>query len=433
MTSLSETTKQSSKYGWIVCGLAAIFYCYEYLLRIQPSVMSGDLMRYYSINAAAFGHLFAVYYYIYTPMQLPVGILLDKYGPRALLTMASLACAIGAFLFASSDSLFLAQVGRFLMGFGSAFAFVGVLKVASLWLPNNYFGMIAGLTTTLGMVGGMIGNNLMALLVRDFGWRETTYASAFVGIVLAALLWYTLKHSPPTDGDIKSDHKVIKPSLTKLITETLQSLKNPQIWLIAFIGGVLYTSLSVFAELWGVIYLEQAKGFSPQEAVTAVSMVFLGWAVGGPVLGLLSDQFLNQRSPLLWGSIGGAICIASVIYIDAIPLSVTAMLLFLFGVFASAEVIVFAIAKDSNPLHLAASSVALTNTCVMLMGAILQPVVGVILDLFWDGKIIHGVHQYSNSNYQQAFMVIPILFAISAIASLFLKKYSESPTDSTSM
>ena len=140
-----------------------------------------------------------------------------------------------------------------------------------------------------------------------------------------------------------------------------------------------------------------------------------------------------MKLDLLWGSIGGAICIASVIYIDAIPLSVTAMLLFLFGVFASAEVIVFAIAKDSNPLHLAASSVALTNTCVMLMGAILQPVVGVILDLFWDGKIIHGVHQYSNSNYQQAFMVIPILFAISAIASLFLKKYSESPTDSTSM
>jgi sugar phosphate permease len=419
---ISNGIKKSVKYGWMVCGLAALFYCYEYLLRIQPSVMSTDLMRYYALNAAAFGNLFAIYYYIYTPMQLPVGILLDKYGPRVLLTMASFVCALGAFLFACSDNLLFAQMGRLLMGFGSAFAFVGVLKVASLWLPSNRFAMIAGLATTLGMIGGMVGDNLMALMVRDFGWRETTYISAAVGVILAFVLWYTLKK--PGDNATQKETKTeeLQPRFKTLIVSVLLSLKNPQIWLIALIGGVLYTSLSVFAELWGVPYLEQAKHFSSQEAVSAVSMVFLGWAVGGPIVGFISDRFSNQRSPLFWGGLIGAACIASVIYIPNLPLSFTSILLFLFGVFASAQVIIFAIAKDNNPEHLAASAVALANTFVMLMGCILQPLVGKILDLGWDGTMIDGVHHYNNSNFQMALLVIPVLFIISAICSLFLKK-----------
>ena len=126
-------------FPWIVCGLGALFYTYEYLLRISPSVMSSELMAAYGITAGAFGNLMAIYYYAYTPMQLPVGMLMDRYGPRRILTAACAACAVGSYLFASSGHLSVAGVGRFLVGFGSAFAFVGVLKLATIWLPKERF------------------------------------------------------------------------------------------------------------------------------------------------------------------------------------------------------------------------------------------------------------------------------------------------------
>ena len=127
-----RTPAKSVVLPWVICGLGALFYCYEYLLRISPSVMMSDLMQAYHINATVFGNLAAFYYYAYTPMQLPVGILMDRYGPRRLLTFACLACALGSYLFAHAFHIELAQIGRFMVGFGSAFAFVGVLKLATI-------------------------------------------------------------------------------------------------------------------------------------------------------------------------------------------------------------------------------------------------------------------------------------------------------------
>ena len=124
---------------WLIVAVAATFYAYEYFLRILPSVMVTDLMQSFGVSAAVIGNLAAFYYYAYTPMQLPVGVMMDHYGPRRLLTFACLCCAMGSFLFAQPNHIFMAQVGRLLVGFGSAFAFVGVLKLATLWLPQNHF------------------------------------------------------------------------------------------------------------------------------------------------------------------------------------------------------------------------------------------------------------------------------------------------------
>jgi len=144
---------------WIICGLGALFYSYEYFLRITPSVMTVELKHFFHIKDGALGSLSAYYYYIYTPMQLAVGLLMDRYGPRRLLTIATLCCVAGSLLFAATPILFVAEMGRFLIGFGSAFAFVGVMKLATIWLPRRYFAMFAGLATSMGMIGAIIGDN----------------------------------------------------------------------------------------------------------------------------------------------------------------------------------------------------------------------------------------------------------------------------------
>lgn len=133
---------KNSILGWIICSLAAIFYCYEYLLRIAPSVMVPELMQAFRANATELGILSAFFYFVYTPMQIVVGLLSDLYGPRRILTIAIITCAIGSYLFSTANILLAAAIGRSLIGFGSAFAFVCILKLAAIWLPQRFFCII---------------------------------------------------------------------------------------------------------------------------------------------------------------------------------------------------------------------------------------------------------------------------------------------------
>lgn len=418
---ITKLKKNPFAFGWFLCGLAALFYCYEYLLRIAPGVMSTELMQYYSLNATAFGNLFAVYYFIYTPMQIPVGLLLDKFGSRFLLTAATLICAVGTFVFACSHSLIIAQTGRFMVGFGSAFAFVGVLKIASVWLPHSRFGMIAGLTTSLGMVGAMFGDNVIAYLVKVIGWQATMYGAALLGVFLTGLIWAFVRNTRP-DRPLELCPNPINPTFKALFINMLILLKKPQMWIVAFIGGILYTSLSVFAELWGAPYFEQAKGFSPQIAAALTSCIFLGWAIGGPIVGYISDNLNDRRMPLILGSLLGAFTLAAIIYLEGLGPMTIGFLLFFFGVFSSAENLTFVIAKESTSPDLAGSATALTNMFVMFAGTLLQPFVGYILDFYWDGKISNTIPHYSNSNFQDALAILPITFLIAGLLSFFLKK-----------
>ena len=140
--------------GSLICLIGAFFYCYEFVLRIIPGALQSELSAAFgNISATAFGQLSAMYYFAYSPMQMPVGMLMDRFGPRRLLTIACLLCTLGSFLFTYSSSLNIAGSGRFLVGFCSSFGFVGVLSLALNWLPRRYFSLVAGLITTLGMLG----------------------------------------------------------------------------------------------------------------------------------------------------------------------------------------------------------------------------------------------------------------------------------------
>jgi MFS family permease len=169
----SENRNNYAIIGWWICGLGALFYSYEYLLRIAPSAMENSLRAHFNLSATGFGMVSSIYYLAYVPMQLPVGVLLDRYGPRRLLTLACLICVVGTFIYTSTHVDWIAAIGRFLVGFGSAFAFVGVLKLATIWLPENRLAMVAGITSALGTVGAMLGDNFLSVFVDKLGWIKT--------------------------------------------------------------------------------------------------------------------------------------------------------------------------------------------------------------------------------------------------------------------
>lgn len=414
-----RTPARSTILPWVICTLGALFYCYEYLLRISPSVMTSDLMHAYHINATILGNLAAFYYYAYTPMQLPVGILMDRYGPRRLLTLACLACALGSYLFAHAFYIGFAQIGRFMVGFGSAFAFVGVLKLATIWLPPQRFAMISGLTTSLGMIGGMVGDIYLTSLVDQIGWRATVLSSAAVGVVLALAMFLVIRDHAPGVTYISHPPRA---DFKRVLIGALQIFKKPQMWLCGVVGAVLYLSLSAFAELWGIPYLVAARGFSEQQAALSISMVFLGWTFGGPLMGWISDTMGRRLLPVVVGCIGGAIIVTMLLYLPAPPLWMINVLLFLFGLFAASEVIIFAIARESCSSDVAASALAIVNMLIMSGGVFFQPLTGYFLDLTWTGELVNGVRHYTASGYQIALASLPISLVLATLLTFFMRE-----------
>lgn len=398
---------------WVMCTLAAVFYAYEYLLRITPNVMAPELMRVFSVSAAQLGTLSAFYHYAYSPMQIPVGMLMDYWGPRRAMTIAVVLCVLGSLLFGYTEVLWVAQLGRLLMGFGSAFAFVGVLKLASIWLPSDRMAFISGLTTTLGFLGAGFGNEIMSSMVQNVGWQNTVFASGFFGILLVPSMWFIVR-----DGRNNS-HNL---NARGLLSEVYNVLRNRQILLNGLIGGLIMLPTTVFGELWGSMYLSAVHGFSTDESVRAVTMIFLGWAFGAPVMGAISDKIRRRRSPITIGSIFAAVFLVAAMYMPGLTPTSAAILLFGFGFFSSAEIICFAIGRENCADHLAASAIATTNFLVTLGAIIFQPLVGFLLDMGWSGNFVDGVRVYDIETYRMAYLLLPISVIIASVLTIALRE-----------
>jgi sugar phosphate permease len=403
---------------WFICGLGALYYCYEYFLRICPGVMTNELMREYGLTGAQIGGLSAFYYHAYVPMQMMVGLLMDRYGPRCLLTLACLLCAFGSYLFASGYGLAMAEAGRFLVGFGSAFAFVGALKLATIWLPPNRFALVSGIIMCLGMMGAMMGDILLRALVDAIGWQVTIYISAAAGVVLTAILFTFIRDVNPLQMGPHQQGLDFRDILSGL----WNALKNPQIWLNGLVGCLLYLSLSAFAELWGISYLEQGQGLTKIHAANANSMVFLGWAVGGPFWGWFSDFVKRRRLPIMFGSAGAFLLVMILLFVPHLSTTFIYIDLFAFGLLSGVQILVFSVCREVTHINIAGTAIALTNMIVMLGGNLFQPVIGKLLDISWSGALVDGARVYSLSAYQSALSVMPIGIVLAIFVLFFIRE-----------
>ncbi len=406
-------------YGWTVCGLAAIFYCYEYLLRIEPSVMIPNLMSHFAVTGAGLSFVIAMYYYAYTPLQAVVGVFTDYFGPKKVLTSAIGFCVLGCVLFMMYGSLWGAAGGRFLIGIGSAFAFVGVLKLAAMWLPAKRFAMFVGLTTSLGMVGAMIGDIGLTWALGKFGWQSILAGSAIFGAILIPIFFFFVHDKK--NKNIMTD--TTEMNFPAAIEGLWISLKNRQLICAGLIGCTLYLSLSVFGEYWGIPYLNETNEGTARVLSSAMnSMVFFGWLIGGPLSGWLSDRLKTRRLPLIFGNFLAALTISALILWPHMAEFLKFILLFLFGLFSSVEIICFSLPRDLLPIKYAATALGVVNLFIMIGGMILTPLVGVILDALWAGQMANGHRVYTLFDYQVALALIPIAMFLAMILSYKMKE-----------
>lgn len=418
---IMTNTNSSRIKPWIIWGLASFFYLYENCLQVSPGVMVPELMRTFKVDAAALGNLAAFYFYAYAGTQIPVGVLLDRYGPRRLLTMATAVVAIGCLFFGTAHSVPGAEFGRLLIGFGSAFAAVGCMKLAASWFPLERFALLTGLMLTVGLSGSIFGETPLALLVTGIGWRSSMLILAGIGAVLLAAIWNIMRDKPETMSE-QATAVATAEHQQKLFAGISGVLKRPQSWLVAIYGGLMFAPTSIFGALWGVPFLMQAYSLDRPTAAGIISMLFFGWIVGSPLLGLVSDKLGKRKTTMWWGSIGGLACMLTIIYVPNIPTLVLSALLFAFGFFSSGFLPAFSIMREISPHNSNATALGFMNMLNMVGGAAGQPLVGYLLDANWSGEMLDGVRVYSVQHYHIALAALPIMMAISLLIIPFIKE-----------
>ncbi|OGO91392.1 MAG: hypothetical protein A3F10_07595 [Coxiella sp. RIFCSPHIGHO2_12_FULL_42_15] len=389
---------------WIVCSLAAFFYFYELCLRVALGTMIPEVQSTLNISVGQIGIISAFYYYAYTPMQIAAGAVIDRVGPRKLLISMVLLCALGSVAFAMANDFILAAAAQFFIGFASAFAFIGVLKLASNWLPIKYFSLISGLTTSLGMIGAMLSNIIIAFLLRDMSWREVWYIFAAFGVMLMVVFYFFCVNRPAITKKVKNTTL----QWGEIKADCVLMIKSPFFWVNAIIGGLLYFPTTSFASLWGIPYIMAVYGIDKIEASTIVSMIFFGWAVGGPMAGWLSANYIKKRTLLINGSLLALLLICLALLPIHFSPTMLSVILFLFGVASSVEVLVFEVAAKLFDGRSAGTVASLTNFILMLVCTVLQPVIGLFID-----------HNSSVSEFRFAMLIIPIGLFIAFLMSFF--------------
>ncbi len=421
--------KRAALIGWIICAIGAVFYSYEYLLRIMPSVMEPALREHFGLSATGFGIFSAFYYYAYVPMQLPVGVFMDRWGPRRLLTLACAVSVLGIWIFAGTTMVSFAAAGRLLTGFGSAFAFVGVLKLATIWLPEDKLAMVAGIAAALGTVGAMVGDNLLGAMVLQLGWQHAVNLTALFGLGVVVLMWFGIHDKRK---NLEEDGGTVS-TLREGLIDLKYILTSKQVWINGAYGCLIYLPTTVFAELWGIPYLSHARGLSLPSAEFANSLIFMGFMFGAPVWGYISDRLHQRRLPMFIGALGAGIFMTLVLYLPGVKINTLYVLMFVLGLFYSVQAVVFAVGRELSPKEAAGTAIAATNMFVMLGAMFLQPLIGSLLDksvVSRYGETLSSIQLgtngmrdlYTTGDYQFAMMVIPAGIFIAAILTLFLKE-----------
>ena len=403
----------SKKFGvqaWFVWCLASCFVFYKYIIELSPGVLKADIGHFFSLNDAQAGLFISLYYFAYAFMQLPIGLLLDRFGPKKVLLLSLFICLVGTLLMSwlPPSAFGLACVARFLTGVGAASAIIGCMKLIANWFGTQRFARMTGLMMTIGMVGAGLSVDIITAVHENYSvpWDQLLRWVGYIGSVLL-LLYFLLIKDAPDSHDLAS-----KPQLVSFKRAVVEVLKEKQSWLLSLYSGLMFGPFAAFLS-WGIKFIQLSSVTSHAHATTAVSCLLFGFAFGSPLWGWWSDV-LMKRKPFLW--LSSIVCLLLsmlVTYVSITSFLFIATLFLLMGFFLSAFVISFSMIREIHPLPCSATSVGFMNTFNSFCNASLVWMIGLVLKgLSYKGN---GVISLSHYRIGMSLSVVFIVLALSLL------------------
>ena len=413
-----------ARVAWTMWALGAALYLIAFYQRVAPAVITQELSRDFGLSAVALGNLSAFYFYSYVAVQIPTGLLADRWGPRRVLALGAALTAAGTLVFALAPGVAWANAGRLAIGAAAGVAFVSMLKLASHWLPVRQYAFASGVALFTGVVGATLAGPPLRIAVDAFGWRAVMGVSAAVTALVAVAIWLVVRDDPAERG--YSSHQALAPGpadAPSMLSQLRDVAGYRNTWILFLAPGALSAIVLTFPGLWGVPYLVTHHGFSTRGAAVLTSSMLVAWSIGSMVFGPWSER-IRRRKPLMLGGLAAAMVLWSIVVF--VPMSTPQLIavLIALSLSCSAFVITFVFARESVPPRLAGTVSGIANMGVMLGGMLMQPLVGLVLDVRWDGRIVDGVRLYDLAAYQWAFALMLAWGAVSIALLAFARETS---------
>lgn len=384
--------------AWTVWLVASLFYAYQYILRVMPSIMLTDIMEQFGISAATFGQFSGVYYIGYSLMHLPIGILLDRYGPRKVMSVSILFTVAGLLPLIFSDYWVYPILGRVLTGMGSSAAILGIFKIVRMSFPEKRFARMLSISVTIGLIGAIYGGGPVSYFCEKWGSDLVVKGLALLGIALAALTYWIVPNmkrevSQPIFADMK------------------EVFYNKKVILACLFAGFMVGPLEGFADVWGAAFLHGVYGFNLEVAASLPSMIFLGMCFGGPILSLIAERVHSSLLVIMGAGLAMALCFFALLFGTLSTAAITFSFL-LVGVCCAYQIL--AIYKASTYVRegVAGLTTAVANMIIMIFGYAFHTVIGKVVSLFGGAASPEALFY--------GMMAIPVALSIGVVGYTFL-------------
>lgn len=407
----SQATSSGKTLAWSLWAMTTFFYAFQYIIRVSPSIMLDDIMAKFSVNAAHMGDFNGNYYLGYALMHIPIGILLDRFGPRWTISVSVFTCVLGIVPLFYLESWQLTLLGRVLVGAGSSGAILGVFAIIRLNFPDNLFSRILGVSVMVGLAGAIYGGYPIKYLSQNYGWEQILFGLFVVGCFLSiAIAIFTPRQKAQQEG----------PSFLQLALDNKGALMG-RVLLTALMAALMVGPLEGFADIWATSYLVHVYGYDKAIAASLPALIFIGMGVGSPLLAAVSERFKAYYPVTLAAALGMGIFFSAILLSRPSPWMVGTFF-FIIGMLSAYQVLVMYMNSKNVDSKLAGIVTAFTNMVIMLFGWFFHKAITLVMDKFWDGKIENCVPIYSAEAYTYGLMVIPGALGIAFVGFFFLSR-----------
>lgn len=411
---------------WSIFTILILTYMLVFFHRMAPAVISADLMKAFNTSGAALGSLAAMYFYIYTVMQIPAGVLADTLGARVTVSVGNLFAGAGSILFGLASTLATASLGRALVGLGVSVVFVGLFKSNSVWFREREFGLISGLTLLLGNIGAISSAGPLAEILRSYSWRHVFVALGLVTLLLAVLTLLIVRNKPEELGFPSMREMEGKPSHAPRKQHWSGDLKSVictgAAWPVLWVNLGMVGSMLAFVGLWAIPFLRDVHGLGRSDAAVYTTTSLAGFAVGSMLAGWLSDRSKQRKPVILAGTLLYAAACLALAFLHWQPGADGLTLFALLGFSAGGFIVTFANAKEVVAPALSGMAVGLVNTGLFFGAAVMQPLFGWAMDLAWDGRMANGVRVYAAADYHYGFLIMLGFAAIAIVGAVRIRE-----------